>query len=109
MKTRIMYLENKETGEARIGRVTFSRTMQTVYYKDKTLQRAGSEKIAGNFFDTETGEEYWVSGCKKKGGDYHWANKVSVAIDDDVREEYWTTIRGIKLEEYLNSTTPIKY
>jgi hypothetical protein len=45
MKTRIMYLENKETGEARIGRVTFSRTFQTVYYKNRTIHRAGSEKI----------------------------------------------------------------
>ena len=49
MKTRIMYLENKKTGEAHIGRVTFSRTMQTVYYQDKVLQRGGSESIKGNF------------------------------------------------------------
>ncbi|GHA62343.1 hypothetical protein [Pontibacter akesuensis] len=94
MKSRIMYLENKETGEARIGRVTFSRTFQTIYYRDKTFHRAGSEKIQGNFFDAETREEYWISGCKKKGSDYHWSNKVPVAIDDDVKVEYWTSIRG---------------
>lgn len=104
-----MYLENKVTGEARIGRVTFSKTMQTVYYMGLTLQRAGGEKITGNFFDIETGDEYWVSGCKKKGGDYHWASKVSVTIDDEVKEEYWTTIRGIRIEDYLGSTTPLKY
>ena len=97
MKTRIMYVENKETGEARIGRVTFSRTLQTVYYQDKMLQRSGSGGIKGNFFDTESNEEYWVSGCKKRGGDAHWANKVPVSIDEDVKEEYWTIIRGLSI------------
>ncbi len=92
-----MYIENKETGEARIGRVTFSRTLQTGYYRDKMLQRSGGAGIKGNFFDAETSEEYWVSGCKKRGGDSHWANKVSVNIDEDVREEYWTIIRGLSI------------
>jgi hypothetical protein len=94
MKTRIMYLKNKETGEARIGRVSFSRTLQTVYYQDRTLHRAGSEKIKGNFFDAATGEEYWVSGPKKRGGDAHPAQRVTVIIDEDVKEEYWSTIRS---------------
>jgi hypothetical protein len=91
-----MYIENKETGEARIGRVTFSRTLQTVYYQDKTLHRAGSEKIKGNFFDAVTHEEYWVSGPKKRGGDAHYAERATVAIDEEVKEEYWTTIRAPK-------------
>lgn len=96
MKTRILYIENKETGEARIGRASFSRTYQTVYYQGRTLHRAGSEKLRGNFFDAATGEEYWVSGPKKRGGDAHWAEKVAVFIDEDVRAEYWTVIRGVK-------------
>jgi hypothetical protein len=95
MKTRIMYLENKETGEARIGRISFSRTYNTVYYGDKVLQRAGSAKIKGNFFDVSTGEEYWVSGPKKRGGDAHWAEKVPVSVDEAVAEEYWSRIRGL--------------
>ncbi|MFC6998869.1 hypothetical protein [Rufibacter roseus] len=96
MRSRIMYLENKETGEGRIGRISFSRTYQTVCYKGITLHRAGSGKIKGNFFNPDTLEEYWVSGCKKRGGDYHWASKVPVIIDEDVKEEYWTSIRGMK-------------
>jgi hypothetical protein len=99
MKTRIMYIENKETGEARIGRVAFSRTYNTVYYQSLVLQRAGSEKIKGNFFNAKTGEEYWVSGCKKRGGDAHWAERVPVTIDEDVAEEYWTQIRGMVIKE----------
>ena len=96
MKTRIMYIENKETGEAHIGRVSFSRTYNTVYYRDKVLQRAGSQKIKGNFFDAGTGEEYWVSGPKIRGGDAHYAEKVLVSVDKEVAEEYWTRIRGFQ-------------
>lgn len=99
MKTRIVYIENKETGEARIGKVTYSRTFQTVYYRGKTLQRSKSGGVKGNFFDVESNEEYWVSGCKKKGGDSHWASKVPVIIDDDVKEEYWTKIRGVAISQ----------
>jgi hypothetical protein len=88
-----MYLENKETGEARIGRVTFSRTRHTVYYRDRVLQRAGSGSLKGNFFDVATNEEYWVSGPKRRGGDAHY-ERVTILIDEDVKEEYGTTIRA---------------
>ena len=89
-----MYIENKKTGEAHIGRVSFSRTLQTVYYGDRTLHRSGSQGIKGNFFDAATREEYWVSGPKKRGGDAHPAERVTVIVDEDVKEEYWTTIRS---------------
>jgi len=49
--------------------------------------------VKGNFFDVATGEEYWVSGCKRRGGDCHWAKQIPVHSDEEVREEYWTTIR----------------
>lgn len=96
MKTRIMYVENKETGEARIGRVSFSRTFQTVYYHGKTLHRARVGLIKGNFYDAASGEEYWVSGPKKRGGDCHSASKVPVTIDEEIKEEYWAAIRSKK-------------
>jgi len=38
MKTRIMYIENKSeslSGDARIGRVKFSKTMRSMFYDDK--------------------------------------------------------------------------
>lgn len=88
-----MYVENKETGEARIGRVRFSRTWQTDYYHNKVLQRSGGAAVKGNYFDVATGEEYWVSGCKRRGGDCHWAKQIPVHSDEEVREEYWITIR----------------
>lgn len=90
MKTRIMYIELKsghgDSGPAWIGRVSFSKTGRTIYYRGKTLQRGNG--IAGNHFDVESGEEYWVSGVKRDGHDRHPAGSGPVQIDDDVREEY---------------------
>jgi hypothetical protein len=44
--------------------------------------------------DIETGDEYWISGCKRDGRDRLYGERVPVEIDDDAREEYWTEIRG---------------
>lgn len=96
MATRILYFENKATGAAWIGRGRFSRTFQTVYYRDLMLHRIPGRGIRGNFLDPATNEEYWVSGPKKRGGDAHPAERgVDIFIDEDVRKEYWTTIRGL--------------
>jgi hypothetical protein len=99
MKSRIMYIELKthecgnDAGPARIGRVTFSKTGSTMYYQGKSFQRANLS--CGNYRERDTGDDYWISGPKKKGGDrYPWAQRAPVEIDDDVREEYWTTIRN---------------
>ena len=90
--TRIMYIELKtgyaDDGPAWIGRASFSKTGQTVYYRGKTLRANGGRGVSGNFYDVKTGEEYWVSGVKRDGSDRHWAGSGRVHIDDDVRAEY---------------------
>lgn len=92
-KTRIMYIERKGgniTGPARIGRVTFSNSARGVYYRGCLYHKVkGGYKY--NFIESETGVEYWISGCKKNGRDRLYSG--TVEIDDDVREEYWTTVR----------------
>lgn len=104
MATRIMYIERKETsdqahssmfgGYARIGRVTFSKTMKSIHYEGKTFQKTKSG-YKYNFFEVETGEHYWISGCKKDGSDRLYGERVPIHIDDDVRVEYWTEIREL--------------
>jgi hypothetical protein len=94
--SRIMYIERKAgklTGEARIGRVTFTRTRRTLYYGDKSFRRPASAGFKSNYYCVETGENYWISGCKRDGTDRLYDEGVAIHIDDDVREEYWTTIR----------------
>ena len=94
-KTRIMYIEEKPdvSGQARIGRVRTSKTGRTLYYDGKTFQSLKGAGFKANYFDVETGDEYWISGCKKDGTDRLDNEADPVNIDDDVREEYWTTIR----------------
>ncbi|MDQ3815620.1 MAG: 1-deoxy-D-xylulose-5-phosphate synthase [Armatimonadota bacterium] len=93
-----MYIERKAgnlTGTARIGRVTFSKTGRTLYYRGKSFQSLNGAGFKSNYYDLATGEEYWISGCKKDGTDRLYGERVPVVIDADVREEYWTEIRQL--------------
>ncbi len=98
IRSRIMYIERKAgnlTGTARIGRVTFSKTGMTLYYRGKSFQSLNGAGFKSNYYDLATGEEYWISGCKKDGTDRLYGERVPVVIDADVREEYWTEIRQL--------------
>ena len=80
------------TGPARIGRVTFNRNGKTIYYDGKSFQR--SQGFKSNYVCVETGESFWISGPKKRGGDALYATNIPAQIDEDARREYWTEIRG---------------
>ena len=91
-----MYIECKSgslSGHARIGRVSFSKTGKTIYYGGQKFQTLGGRGFKANYFDVETGAEYWISGCKKLGGDRLYGGQI--IIDDNVREEYWSDIRKL--------------
>lgn len=96
MKSCIMYIEDKNdnalAGSARIGRVTFSKSGQSIYYQERRFEKLRSRGLA-NYVEVESGDEYWISGCKTKGEDRLYPGLVE--IDEDVREEYWTEIRGL--------------
>jgi len=99
MKTRIMYIESKAnglSGEARIGRVSFSKTGATLYYRGKAFRSLKGYGYKSNYFEVESGERYWISGPKKNGQDQLYPTNVPVEVDDDVRDEYWSKIRGVK-------------
>jgi hypothetical protein len=92
---RIMYIECKAgslSGTARIGRVRFSKTGQTLYYDGKTFQSLKGAGFKSNYYCLETREDYWISGPKRRGGDRLYGS-LPVEIDDDVRAEYWRDIR----------------
>lgn len=96
-KTRVMYIEYKGDGlegPARIGRVTFSKSMRSVYYAGKQLEKLGGRGFKSNYFDVDTGEHYWISGPRRDGADRLYAGGAPVEIDEDVREEYWIEIRN---------------
>lgn len=104
MKSRIMYIERKAgalTGDARIGRVRFSKTGKTLYYRGHTFQSLKGDGFKSNYYDVATGEDYWISGCRKDGADRLYGERASIEIDEDVREEYWREIRNLPGSEKL--------
>lgn len=91
-----MYIEYKGaglTGPARMGRVAFSKTGSTLYYEGKSYRTLKGKGFKSNYFEVETGEHYWISGPKRNGCDRLYGGTLPTEIDDDVREEYWQTIR----------------
>jgi len=106
MKTRIMYIEKKAenlTGEARIGRVSFSKSGKSIYYNGLRFETLKGDGFKSNYFEIESGEDYWISGCKKNGEDRLYGESTPIYIDEDVREEYWFTIRN--KPEFKNKKT----
>lgn len=91
----VMYIEEKPglTGHARIGRVTFSSSGKTIYYAGRRLQSLKGAGYKANYFNVDSGLEYWISRCKKNGNDTLYPG--TIAIDEDARVEYWTQIRNM--------------
>ena len=91
-----MYIEFKGgqlTGPARIGRVSFSKTGKTIYYRGKTFQSLKGSGFKANYVEVTSGDEYWISGPRRDGKDQLYPTNVPVEVDEDVRDEYWTEIR----------------
>ena len=102
-----MYIERKAgelTGSARIGRVTFSKTGKTLYYGGREFQSLKGRGFKANYFEVESGEQYWISGCKKDGSDRLYGERLPVEIDEDVREEYWSKIRSLPQNTHKSTT-----
>jgi hypothetical protein len=98
METRIMYMEQKtgsSAGRARIGRVAFNRTGRSLRYQDRVFRRIVGGGFKSNYIEEMTGEEYWISGCKRRGGDRISNSAAPIEIDEEVREEYWIEIRKL--------------
>ena len=88
-----LYVENKsgdiDGHRARIGWVTFSKSGLTIYYRGRSFARSKGQGISSNYFDTQTGEEYWISGLKRRESNIHLAERrFSVHIDEDATEAY---------------------
>jgi len=95
MKSRILFIEpggGLGTSRARIGLVAFSKTGKTFKYKEQEFQSLKGGGYKCNYYDLETGEEYWISGPKKNGEDALYP--LDVEIDEEIRVEYWTEIRN---------------
>lgn len=65
-----------------------SKSGRTVYFNGRAYARATGGGISGNHFDVETGEEYWISGVKRRGTNRHWAGSGRIQIESVAVEDY---------------------
>jgi hypothetical protein len=112
MKPEIKYIELKsgfgDNGPAWIGMAEFSKSGRTVYFNGKALKNSNAQGIAGNYFDIENGDEYWVSGIKKNGTDRHWTGGGKIMIDKNIVELYLSLVDFNVLDKNRFELTEIK-
>jgi hypothetical protein len=96
---RVMFVQLKtgydiDIGPAWISWVRFTRSWQTAYWHGKTLRRRPA--FDANFYDIQTGEEYWLSGPHRDQADTRYSN-IRAQVDADVREVYEAFLNGAPL------------
>jgi hypothetical protein len=64
-----------------------------VYYGGRRFETLRGRGFKANYVDVESGDDYWISGCRRDGTDRLYGERTPVEIDEDVRVEYWTEIR----------------
>lgn len=97
MRSRIMYVENKSQGlegQARIGRVFFSKTGKTLYYKGLRFRSLKGSGFKSNYYEVDSGNEYWISGPRKDTSDRLYGGSRGVEVDADVLDEYASYVAG---------------
>lgn len=101
MKTEIKYIELKSghnnNGPAWIGLVSFSKTRKTIYFNGRELQSLKGSGINANYFDIDSGEEYWISSVKKDLTDRHWAGNGIIRVEKRILTDYLKIIHKKEL------------
>lgn len=114
MKNRLVYVELKtghaDNGPAWIGVSGGSKTGATLYFNGGAFKRLKGSGVGANYFNIETGDEYWISGIKKDNKDRHWAGGGPVAIDRAIVAEYLTETgrETLPANLYLTDLAPPK-
>ncbi len=86
---RVMWIEYKReglAGPARIGWVEVKEKGKRLEYQNQVLRSIRGQGNKTNYFDMETREEYWISGCRKDGRAALY--NTDVEINDDALVEY---------------------
>lgn len=86
MKPRLIYVELKtghdDNGPAWIGFAGSSKSGATIYFDGKAFKSLKGAGFSANYYEAESGDEYWISGVKKDGQDRHWAGGGKIEIDE---------------------------
>jgi len=103
MKSEIKYIELKtgfsDNGQAWIGLVSFSKSGRTLYFDGKAFQSLNGNGINGNYFEIESGNEYWISGVKKNQSDRHVYGGGKIYVEKRILNDYLNIINQQSLKE----------
>ena len=106
----LMYIELKtgysDNGPAWIGYVKTSNSKKTIYFNDHAFQKYRG--VSANYIDIENGDEYWISGLKKRESNRHWAGHGKIMIDRRAVNEYLEIINEKELPVNLFEITDIE-
>ncbi len=106
----LMYIELKtgyfDNGPAWIGYVKTSKSKNTIYFNDRAFQKHIG--YYSNYVDIESGDEYWISGLKKRESNRHWAGCGKIIIDRRAVNEYLSIIGKSDLPPSLYEVTSIE-
>ena len=109
MKSEIIYVELKsgysDNGPAWIGKGFYSKSGQSIYFNNQLFKKGSG--IFGNYYDIETGDEYWISGVKKNGEDRHWAGNGKIMIDKSILSKYLQIINATELPKHKFELTDL--
>ncbi len=104
MEIEIKYIELKsgfsDDGPAWIGMVSFSKSRKTIYFNGKAFRSLSGKGINGNFYEVESGDEYWISSVKKNQEDRHVFGRGRIIVEKRILSEYL----GIVNKEMLNNS-----
>jgi hypothetical protein len=99
MKTELIYVELKsgysDNGPAWIGYSSYSKSGATIYFNGLAFKSSKGQGIGANYYETTTGNEYWISGVKKNRQDRHWAGSGMILIDKPAIDKYLEIV-GLK-------------
>ncbi|HSG31548.1 MAG TPA: hypothetical protein VLB82_08390 [Thermodesulfobacteriota bacterium] len=99
MKQELIYVELKsghsDNGPAWIGYKGSSKSGATIYFNGMAFKSLKGTGIGANYYECETGDQYWISGVKKNGSDRHWAGNGDILIDKNAVKDY-LDIRGLR-------------
>src|SRR5690554_3522175 len=112
MRTEVKYLELKsgfsDNGPAWIGMVSFSKSGKTIYFDGKAFQSLNGTGISANYFDLESGNEYWISGVKKDMSDRHKFGGGKIFVEKRILSDYLKIIGKSELPKSEYELTEVE-
>ena len=101
MKPQTKYIEQKSgfsgNGPAWIGLVSFSKSGKTIYFNGRAFKSLNGTGISGNYYDLESGNEYWISGVKKDMSDRHKFGGGKIFVEKRILDDYLKIINRTEL------------